>query len=544
MSVEPLYEHQKHGIATLEKWDDLAVGRRVGGCFALFDEMGAGKTRQVIEAASNLWERGELDVVLVIAPASVRTVWYDPKLGEIKKFGNRIPIKVTEYHSQLREWSQDEKEIQITKASLQWVVTNYDFIRKEDRLQPLLDWFETASKAGKKILLVLDESSAVKNWKAQQTKAAAKIREKCDRVILLNGTPITNSLEDVYSQARLMSPHILACRTFWQFRAQYAITEPRKFGANSFRAIVGWRNIEHLQRKLKPYVLRREKKDCLDLPPKLPPVSIEARLSVKTWEAYKSMRDDMILWFDENESASAMQAGVRIMRLAQITSGFVGGLAEEKECPCTDPAVCHECLGTNILREGLPPKDLGTEKMTALKSFLEERFEVGEKVLVWCRFRREVERIIEHYVGKVPLGVIWGGQKKQEREGALQLLDPRTAPVGPGLVVGTPASGSMGLNLTAAWTVVYLSNDYSLKTRLQSEDRVHRPGQEHPVSYFDVVATGPEGQQTVDHAVIEALRKKEEVAKFTVSAWLAILKRDRNEEDMPALQQEAVQGGI
>ncbi len=465
--VEPLYEHQKYGIATLKKWDDPPVGRRVGGCFALFDEMGAGKTRQVIEAASELWEAKELDIVLVVAPASVRTVWYDPILGEIKKYGNRIPVKVTEYHSRLREWSNDPLENKsVPLPILQWIITNYDFIRKEERLQPLLDWFKAAKKEGRKILLVLDESSAVKNWKVQQTKACAKIREECDRVILLNGTPITNSLEDVYSQARLMSPHILACRTFWQFRSQYAITEPRKFGANSFRAIVGWRNIELLQKKLKPYVLRREKKDCLDLPPKLPPVTIEATLCEKTWNVYKSMRDDMIVWLDENESASAMQAGVRIMRLAQIVSGFLGGMEEEEECPCNDPSVCHECLGTNILRKGLPPKSLSTEKLQALMAFLKERFAAGEKVLVWCRFRLEVERILGSYKDTIPLEVIWGSQKKADRERALRLLDPRTAPKGAGLVVGTPASGSMGLNLTAAWTVVYLSNDYSLKTRL------------------------------------------------------------------------------
>jgi len=84
----------------------------------------------------------------------------------------------------------------------------------------------------------------------------------------------------------------------------------------------------------------------------------------------------------------------------------------------------------------------------------------------------------------------------------------------------------MGLNLTASHTVVYLSNDYNLKTRLQSEDRVHRPGQTSPVSYFDIVAEGPNGQKTIDHTIMKALKAKDDLAKWTASAWLSELKEE------------------
>lgn len=74
--------------------------------------------------------------------------------------------------------------------------------------------------------------------------------------------------------------------------------------------------------------------------------------------------------------------------------------------------------------------------------------------------------------------------------------------------------------------MLYMSNDFSLKTRLQSEDRVHRPGQMHPVSYFDVIATGPQGQKTIDHAVVKSLKAKEDIADFTTAAWLDALAED------------------
>jgi SNF2 family DNA or RNA helicase len=124
----------------------------------------------------------------------------------------------------------------------------------------------------------------------------------------------------------------------------------------------------------------------------------------------------------------------------------------------------------------------------------------------------------------VDVAPLWGSQKKQERADALRLLDPRTAPTGPVVVVGTPKTGSLGLNLTAAHTVIYMSNDYSLMTRKQSGDRVHRPGQRHVVSYFDVVATGPQGQKTIDHTILKALQTKQDLASWTTAAWLAELR--------------------
>jgi SNF2 family DNA or RNA helicase len=124
---------------------------------------------------------------------------------------------------------------------------------------------------------------------------------------------------------------------------------------------------------------------------------------------------------------------------------------------------------------------------------------------------------------KVHRGKIYGKQKRDERARSVQLLDPRATPDAPVVVIGTPATGSMGLNLTAAHTVLYMSNDFSYKTRKQSEDRVHRPGQIHPVSYFDMIATGPNGQKTIDHTVIKALLNKQGLADMTTSAWLDIL---------------------
>jgi hypothetical protein len=516
-------------------------------------------------AAQLLYERGDIDRVVIVAPASVRAVWFDPELGELKKhLWDSTPSVINEFHNKIRQWKHGPD----APNPLRWVITNYDFIRSANRLVQL------RGVCNSKTLLVLDESSAVKSHKSKQTKACLQLRRACGRVVLLNGTPIANNPLDLYSQARLMNPGILDVDTWTNFRARYAVIA----GGYGYPKITGWQNLGELQEKLKPYVLRRLKVDCLDLPKKLPSVALSVALTDETWAKYKEMRDELVAWLDTNTLSVALHAAVKAMRLAQICAGFLSGIRELEQNLEPMPDALREtslfdeiderpdylCNTLNSVQRTLPlvgdgqPVDgaaslqrdgdvieVGSEKLDFFMGWLEERLEedTNLKLLVWCRFRPELARLMTalRKRGGLQLGEIRGGQKgdkyktvngervlvqQGERAEALRLLDPRTAPKGPVVVGGTPASGSMGLNLTAAHTVIYLSNDFRLLTRLQSEDRVHRPGQIMPVSYFDVIATGPQGQRTVDHLIMKALREKADVANWTASAWIRALREE------------------
>jgi SNF2 family DNA or RNA helicase len=516
------YDHQRIGVEKMVKYP----------YFFLTDEMGAGKTKQTIDTIMVLVELGLIDKVLVIAPAAVRSVWFDPEFGELKKhLWEDIPVSVYEWHAKMRAWPNNPRGPKCTIF-----VTNYEFIRSEERLA------EVKTVCDGRTLLVLDESSAVKSEKAAQTKACIVLRKKCGRIILLNGTPIANNPGDLFSQAYLMNPAILNCKTYFQFKSKYAI-----MGGYMNKQIIGWRDLEDIQTRLAPYVLRRLKQDCIDLPPKLDPVVMLVPLSNPTWKIYKSMKDEMVAWLTSGDMTMASQAIVKAIRLAQITSGFVGGLeksvpldAELEDRPDFVPKEVQPKFDfdpSTVDFDGAV-QELSTEKLDLFLGWLEEQLNSNPnaKILVWCRFRVELARVLKGIEAKFPnvaTGSIWGGQKtaktyteKDGREHALRLLDPRSAPKGPVVVVGTPSTGSMGLNLTAANTVFYMSNDYSLKTRLQSEDRVHRPGQVNPVNYYDIVATGPSGQKTIDHAVLKALMTKEQMAAWTTSAWLSALREE------------------
>lgn len=490
------FAHQLEGIKKLVE----------NKAFALFDEMGCGKSAQVINAACVLAEAGEIDTVLIVAPASVRCVWLDKEIGEIKKHSWHPLNVVAEYHAKNLKsaWSDTSKDM---RGMLLWVVTNYEFLRNNQHLETLCSYLE-----GNKVLLVCDESSYVKNRSAAQTKATMKLRSTCARCVILNGTPIANSPMDLWSQMQVLSPKILACyKNFYNFRYEYCEMRSQNFGGQRFQQIVSYKNLDHLAKKLAPYVLRREKKDCLDLPPKLY-TEREVPLSLESWKRYKELKRDFIMTLGENDVRLEPNAAVRIMRLAQLTSGitaamFITDEGEDK----SDELLAR----TNY-------KDLSDEKLKWAVKYLTEEC-TARAVIVWTRWRRERERLVaelwKHKDTLTPYE-LYGGQRQADRETAVQYFTQPLANRECRMVlVAQPHAGGHGLNLVAASEAIYLSNDFALGIRLQSEDRCHRPGQVNPVTYIDVLATGPKGERTVDHVIFKALREKQNIAAMTTHEW-------------------------
>jgi SNF2 family DNA or RNA helicase len=523
------FDHQRIGVETLLRQP----------FFGIFDEMGAGKTKQCIDAAQFLFLHGIIDKVVVVAPAAIRSVWYhqDPDLGELAKhLWETIPAVVTDYHKKVQSWRWEPTRKWSINKPMHWIITNYEYIRREMNLAAL------AGNVDSRTMVILDESSAVKNINAQQTKAAFQLRARCGRIVLLNGTPVANNPLDLYAQGKLITNQMWLpdIKTFYHFRARYAI-----MGGWQGKEVKGWQNIEDLQKRMAPYVLRRLKEDCLDLPAKMPPVALTVPLTPETWKAYTAMRDDMVLWLRENVVSAAPQAITKALRLAQICSGFVGGVEDESEedepyldvttmqdsRPSFLPMFHHDHVAAIPEPRSLSVErvtQIGREKEIFFLEWLADRYEVDKnfKLLLWCRFLPQVHSLADAIRKRFPnvsLEKLVGGQKPKERDAAKRLLNPNAAPEGPAVLVGTPTTGRMGLNFTAAHYVLRASSDFSHFTRKQSDDRVHRPGQTKPVNYFDIIATGPKGQKTMDHHILRSLVGKDDVATFTTEAWISKL---------------------
>lgn len=486
--------------------------------FFITSEMRTGKSKIVVDAAQFLYEAGKINRVIVVAPAPVRDVWYDPTLGEFAKhLWLDLPARVSEFHAKIKHWMHGPK----ASEELRIIVTNFEFLRSKNRLAQLLPY------AGPKTLLVLDESSFVKTHSAQQTKACLQLRRKCGRVVLLNGTPLFHSPLDLFSQGNLLHPSILECPYITHFKSRYAIQTPvlrsggqpmkDKFG-KVIETITGWTNLEDLQRRFAPVTVRRLQRECLDLPPKLDPVNLTAVLTPATWRAYKDMRDELVVWLQDGHVAVSSSAAIKTMRLSQITSGFLGGIEDEDGGPLAyqqEPVVA----------------EIGREKLDVLLWFLKQQFEqtATPKVVAWCRFRAEMFRTLQAVRAAFPqftTASIHGGQHREERLRALALLKPETSPQEPIFCIGIEGTGSFGLDMTASHTCITLSSGYSPGRSAQTLDRVYGPGQKEPIAYYNILAVGPSGQRTIDH-IIETQRKAgESVATWTSAAWVKALKEE------------------
>jgi hypothetical protein len=514
-------QHQKDGVLALLKLPQMLLA----------DEVGAGKSKQVVDTSQILYEGDYIDTVVVFVPAFARAIWanLNPAIGEVAKHGwPSIQNHIVEYCVNRPEMALQRP---IPPQHLLWLVSNYEFIRVEDRLIPLLKLL-----ANRRYWLVCDEAWALKDHKTATWKAVSKVRQMARRVTLLNGTPIADDPLDLFAQMKLLNPAILGFKYYGQFRSRYAVLKPNV----SFPMITGWQNLEELRAKVAPHVLRRRTRDCFDLPPILEPITIEARLTEgTTWRTYKQMRDDMVAWIDhggdEIGASIAKQAIVKGLRLAQITSGYLGGIQDmdlELNPQVSVDDVSTDSLllmnRTEVTSGPTPPtvtKEIGREKLDAMLDWL-ATIDQPERLLIWCRFRMEIERaaaafdpMSKHRHLARRMHVLYGGQSRFDREEAIAALNPAIDVDEPTGVVGTPAAGGAGLNLAGASLAINLSHDFNLRVFLQSRGRIDRLGQKHPIRYVDVVATGPKGQRTIDHHILAALRGKEDIAAWTAATW-------------------------
>lgn len=476
----PPFKHQVEGV-------EFLLTRPYA---ALFDEPGAGKSYQIVNLACLLYEAGEIDTVVVACPAGVKSVWASLHFGEVQKHCY-LPATLGTFDGQ-------HQTLHPSFDRLYWVVVSYEFLRDKGHVKKLIAGLHDHRL---KVMLVCDESIRLKSWNAQQTSGVLMLRKHCKRAYILNGTPIGNSPLDLYSQMEVLDPKILGAKNFFQFKHRHA-----QFGGYLNKQIVGYHGLEQLQNQIKPYALRRLKKDCLDLPDKIF-TQVEVPLDEKHWATYKQMRDQMIVWLGDENPAIARQAITKIIRLAQITSGFLPDEAE----------VVHW---------------MGDEKRRWLETWAEDRIAEDPNcaIIVWSRFTDELNANYEHFRKKYQSVRIQGGQSVKVRDHATATFmgDGDGHKQGPVFLFGQPQAGGLGLTLTRSHLVVFMSNDYNYVTRVQAVDRTHRPGQQdHPV-YVDVLATGPQGQRAIDHTIFKALGKKDDLAMWTSNAWRTALEDERD----------------
>lgn len=449
--------------------------------FANLSEMGTGKSKSIVDTACALFERGKdyhdwINTVLIVCPNTVRAVWAD-------EFNGQIAIHMPD---RLGAWVINEKPVKsyidqriLDLDGLLWIVINYEQFRNEENCELILELMRY-----RPTMMVLDESTSIKTLNAKQTKGVHKVAPYAERRYILTGTPISRNPLDFYSQFYFLDPLILGYKTFNQMMIDVVESS---FDINHMKIAKKFRNLDLLHAKIAPYSIRHLKKDCTDIPEKQY-ITLPILLSDEQQRYYKQMKKHSLITISEFESehpttSSAPIILTQMLRLQQISSGFV--VTESSEYFHSDNNPKADTV-INICKE-------------------------KDKVIVFCRFKEEISILIERFVEeKIEYREISGRITEDNRAEAQYAFQTGTARV----ILCQTETGGIGITLTAADTVIYMSNTFSLKDRLQSEDRAHRVGQNKQVTYYDMIATLDDKSQTIDSYILEAIKSKAEISNY------------------------------
>jgi SNF2 family DNA or RNA helicase len=471
------YQHQKKAFDA--SWS--------ANHFALFMEMGTGKSKVAIDTIAALFEAGKIDTALILAPKGVFDNWVKAEIPI--HLPPRIQRSVLRWQPGLtKKFVNDLKDFalpNLRKAkTLHLFVMNIEALSTDKGFDTAKDFISMNPN----IITIVDESTTIKNRQARRTKNVIHLGRMSKYTRILTGSPITKSPMDLFSQCDFLTKNCLGLPSFYAYQNRYAIVVQRTMGRHSFREITGYRRLDELNEKLDTFSYRVLKEDCLDLPKKIY-IRREVLLSPEQTKAYAQMKKLALTKLESGELATTQSVLTQIMRLQQICCGFLR-TDEEELVP----------LKNNRLNELLDIAD-----------------EVQGKAIIWATWSHDIEMIAEalrRRFGPEAAATYYGATPQNDRQDIVERFQDKDSELR--FFIGQPKTGGYGITLTAANTMIYYSNSYDLEIRLQSEDRAHRIGQEQNVTYIDLMAVGQElrgkQQKTIDEKIVKALRDKINIA--------------------------------
>ena len=473
--TEP-YEHQKDALKRC--WNKES--------FAIFAEMGTGKTKIALDNACILYNKGKIDRVLVIAPKGTYMTWVEQE----------IPLHIPDYiEAKVLAWKPSTSEkykaqlknIRESEYKLKIFVMNVESLSTKKGIKEALLFLNFKS------MMIVDESTTIKNPKAKRTKNILSLAKEAKYRRILTGSPVTQSPMDLWAQMDFLDPEILGQQSYYAFRTRYAvmITANAAGGTHKYQKIVKFRNLSQLGKLVSPHAYRILKKDCLDLPAKMYSKR-DVELTDEQKEAYGEMKQNAIAQL-KGQSTTALNVLTQLIRLHQITCG-------------------HMKLDTGSTM------NLNSNRLDELMHILGE---TTGKVIIWANYIHDIERIEATIAlsdfGQESCCTYYGATPSDKRQECIRKFQDPDSKVR--FFIGNTQTGGYGITLTEASTVIYYSNNYDLEKRIQSEDRAHRIGQKNPVLYIDLVAKG-----TVDEKIIQSLRNNVNIAKEIsgeeLSTWI------------------------
>lgn len=402
-----LFEHQIAMLELLTTHDQ----------FALFAEAGCGKTIPTLYHIVNLFMGGEISSCLIVCPASVKGSWS----RDIEK----LPPRKQKYLRNLE-------------------VVSYDLVWRREYYAKEWD------------CIVLDESHCIANRSSKRTKFLQKLKTMSRYRYILTGTPMHNGhYEDYWSQMDFLVPGYLG--TYREFCAHHTVE--RQLPGTYVKIIVKYRNVQELLDKIGNLAYYIDKKSCLDLPEKLPPVVVDCELKEKL--KYRQALKSFIEEYDMN-IGNPMSI---IVKLRQLCSGFV----------IDDYGDLHE---------------LKCEKIKMLDELTDS---ISGKIVIFAEFTYSLEQI--HKLldkKKIKYLTLDGRQPNKNIWKEFQSNDDIR------IIVCQYRSANAGIDLFAASDMIFYEPTQSSTVVDQAMARIHRNGQTRNCSYYWLLT-----DKTVEHDIYD-----------------------------------------
>jgi len=514
--------------------------------FALFPEMGTGKTKIFIDIASNLYLEHKINAVLLIAPNGVHDQWADEQIPthSCVPYCTFVwkPCNSQQYGRDLEHFMRDKVD------GLKWFCVNVEAFSSKSHLDIFRRFLQLNDA-----FTCIDEATRIKDPDALRTqniiqglsnltkdgKRVISIEPLSKRRAILTGTMVTNAPYNVWSMFEFLQ-HNYFGRDFYSFKARYgievrmvmprtsraytrnitageihsvrvyasrgmdseAIARIMKISESSVQYIIDnpklnapYKNLNELKDKIATHSFTIRKIDCLDLPPKIYE-KVYVDLSEEQKRLYKEMTKELVAQYDDVQLTAANKVTL-LCRLQQITGGFFPG---------------HEITmnpETFTYDEGEAKTEpiLPNPKLNALLDNLEECSEYP--IIIVARYVNEILMLTTEIKKAYPdlrVEVVYGGVTKAARSAIID--DFKRGDVQ--FLIGNPSVIGTGFNLQLSHTEYIYSNGYSFEEREQFEDRVHRNGQESShVVYKDFIA-----RNTVDERIYQVLQNKKDLLEF------------------------------
>jgi SNF2 family DNA or RNA helicase len=422
---------------------------------ALFAEMGTGKTRMAFELVAR--RQGKFDHVVYFCPVSLK----ETVRREILKHTDCTDADIYVFGDRTNETNLPR---------VMWYVIGIESMSSSIRVTLAVNRLITT-----RTFVILDESSYIKGAYSTRTLRITELSKRAKYRLILTGTPLSQGVVDLFAQMRFLSPKILGYESFYSFAANHLEYSEKYPGM-----IVRSHNTEYLAAKVQPYVYQVTKEECLDLPDKL----YETRYFCMTHEQhqyYELAKDEIIADIQDDDIDSIV-----IFRLFSILQQIACGYWNRK-----------------ISRGKYEKLEFDHNRLdTLLDTILD--IPSGEQVIIWTKYRYGLEDIasaLTEEFGAEFVAVYHGGLSEKQRNAQEDRFH-----AGARFFVGTPQSGGHGLTLNEAHYVIFYDNGFKYSERLQAEDRCHRIGQEHNVTYIDIQCTN-----SIDDRIATALANKGDV---------------------------------